>query len=137
MLRLVAGTEVKNVGRESSALEIKTPVAAVTATSSTQEDLARKLVLEHQIAGKTIRELIEASDVPADSSDQAARRASATAFTIGCGVLCRLGIILASGGHDAGLMSDSYATVVDSKLLVRRIPKLKKLNIDLAGLALY
>jgi hypothetical protein len=137
MLRLVAGTEVKNVDRESFDLEMKTPVAAATATSSAQEDYARKLVLGYQIAGKTVRELIEASDVPADSSDRAARLASMTAFTTGCVTLCRLGIILASGGHDVGLTLDSYATVVDSKLLVRRIPELKKLNIDLAGLALY
>lgn len=137
MLRLVAGTEVKNVDRERSALGIKTPSAAVAATSSAQEDYARKLVLGYQIAGKTVRELIEASDVPADSSDRAARLASMTAFTTGCIALTRIGIILASGGHDAGLTLDSYATVVDSKLLARRIPELKKLNIDLAGLALY
>lgn len=137
MLRLVAGTEVKNVDRESSALEIKTPVAAVTATLLAQQDYARKLVLGYQIAGKTIRELIEASNLPADSSDRAARLESLTAFTKGSIALCRIGIILASGGHDAELTLDSYATVVDSKLLVRRIPELKKLNIDLAGLALY
>lgn len=137
MLRLVAGTEVKNGRQESSELETKVPVAAATATSSPQEHLARQLILGYQIAGKAVRELIKDSDSPVDSSDEEARVKSMTAFRTGCIALSRFGIILAGGGRDLGLASDSYATVVDSKLLVRRIPELKKLTIDLAGLPLY
>lgn len=137
MLRLVAGTEVKNARRERSTLEIRVPVTPATAAPSTQEALARKLVLEHQIAGKTVRAMIEESDLPVNSSDRAVGLAAMTAFTTGTVTLCRIGIILASGGHELGLTLDSYATVVDSRLLLRRIPQLKKLTIDLAGLALY
>jgi len=135
VLRLVAGTEVKNAGRESSDQSVKGPAAVTTAAPAIQEALARKLVLEHRIAGKTVQQMIEESDAPADSSDRAAGLASMTAFTTGCVALTHLGIVLASGGHNLGLTLDSYATVVDGKRLVRRIPQLKKLTIDLAGLA--
>lgn len=137
VLRLVGGTEVTNASRESSDQSVKGTVAVTTAAPAIQEALARKLVLEHRIAGKTVRQMIEESDAPADSSDRAAALASMTAFTTGCVALTHLGIILASGGHNLGLTLDSYATVVDGKRLVRRIPQLKKLTIDLAGLALY
>lgn len=136
MLRLVAGTEVKGAGRECFAMSVKDAVAVATAAPASQEDLARQIIMSHPLAGSTVRDIIAASDVPSDSSQQASL-ASLTSFTTGTVALCGLGIILASGGHDQGLASDSYATVVDSKALTRRIPQLRKLSVELSGLALY
>jgi hypothetical protein len=136
MLRLVGGTEVKGAGRECFAMSVKEAVTAATAAPASQEDLARQIIMAHSLAGTTVRDIIAASDVPADSS-QKARLAALTNFTTGTVALCGLGIILASGGHEQGLASDSYATVIDSKALVRRIPALRKMSVELAGLALY
>ena len=63
MLRLVAGTEVKGAGRECFALSVKDAVAVATSSTSNQEELARKLVLDHVVSGKSVRDLIAASDL--------------------------------------------------------------------------
>jgi hypothetical protein len=52
-------------------------------------------------------------------------------------LLNKLGILVLKNGHEFDMVNDTYGTVVDSKLLVRRIPQLKKLGVDLTGLALY
>lgn len=69
------------MGRESSVSEIKVAVTPPRAAPFTQEAFARNLALEYQIAGKTVRAMIDESDVPADSSDLAAALVSMTAFT--------------------------------------------------------
>jgi hypothetical protein len=136
MLRLVAGTEVKGAGRECFAMGVKEAVAAVTAPASSQDGLARKLVLEHVVSGRSVRELIAASDLSPEARAKDSL-ASVTAYTTSMLALGKLGIMLVRGGKDIGLSADAYATVVDGKLLARRIPKLKTLAVELSGLALY
>lgn len=135
MLRLVAGTEVKGAGRECFAMSVKDAVAAVSAGPSAEADLARKMVLDFNIAGATIGQLIRAADAPAKPGDD--ELAAVRTFTTNMLKLNKLGIMLVKNGHELGLAADSYATVVDGKLLARRIPQLKKLPVELNGLALY
>jgi hypothetical protein len=136
MLRLVAGTEVKGAGRECFAMSVKDAVAVATASTSNQEELARKLVLDHVVSGKSVKELIAASDLSPEARAKDSL-ASVTAYTTSMLALGKLGIMLVRGGQDMGLAADAYATVVDGKLLARRIPKLKTLAVELSGLALY
>lgn len=135
MLRLVAGTEVKGAGRECFALSVKDAVAAVSAGPSGDAAMARKIVLEFNVAGSTIGQLIQAADAPAKPGDD--ELAAVRTFTANMLKLDKLGIMLLKNGHELGLASDSYATVVDGKLLARRIPQLKQLPVELNGLALY
>lgn len=135
MLRLVAGTEVKGAGRECFAMSVKDAVAAVTAGPSGDADLARKMVLDFSIAGSTIGQLIRAADEPAKPGDD--ELTAVRTFTTNMLTLTKLGIMLLKNGHELGLAADCYATVVDGKLLARRIPQLKKIPVELTGLALY
>ena len=54
-------------------------------------------------------------------------------------LLNKLGILVLKNGRelDMEMVNDTYDTIVDGKPRVRRIPQLKKLDIDLKGLALY
>ena len=119
MLRLVGGTDVKAVAQQES---------------STSEELARvrQLVLDYNFAGKPVREWIREPDLPTDEP-----LGSARALTMNMLQLNKLGVLLLKNGHEHGLANDTYGTVVDTKLLFRRIPELKMVRIDLAGLALY
>jgi hypothetical protein len=91
-----------------------------------------KLVLDYEFAGKAVREWIRAPDLPNEEP-----MGSVQTFTQNMLAFNKLGIFLLKNGHEHGLANDTYGTVVDSKPLIRRIPELKKLGIDLTGLALY
>jgi hypothetical protein len=93
---------------------------------------ARQLVLEYELAGKTVREWMRTPDL-LDHVDLA----SARAFVDSMLLLNKVGIMLLKNGHEHGIANDTYGTVVDAKLLARRIPRLKKLGLELTGLALY
>jgi hypothetical protein len=81
-----------------------------------------------------VREWIRAPDLPTSEPLDSTR-----AFTDSLLLLNKLGIFLLKNGRelDMAMVNDTYGTVVDSKPLIRRIPQLKKLGIDLTGLALY
>jgi hypothetical protein len=136
MLRLVGGTEVTNAAGKLAAQSKQDRERLPTVPPSPEADLARKLILEHPLAGSTIGTLIEASSRNPDATSEE-RWASVSTYTKACIAFQNLGIILCSGGLEEGLALDSFATVVDTKRLLRRIPALKKLPIDLTGLALY
>lgn len=131
MLTLVGGTEFKGEGQAAPA---KSAVAAATAPAQQTElaEQARKLVLDYELAGKTVREWMRTPDL-LDHVDLA----SARAFTDSMLLLNKVGIMLLKNGHEHGMVNDTYGTVVDAKLLARRIPQLKKLGLELTGLALY
>jgi hypothetical protein len=135
MLRLVGGTEFKGEDRQGSSTGRKDVVAATAPANQAElTEQARKLVLDYQFAGKAVREWIRAPDLPNDEP-----MGSVRTFTTNMLALNKLGILLLKNGRelDMDIVNDTYGTVVDSKLLVRRIPELKKLGIDLTGLALY
>jgi hypothetical protein len=133
MLRLVGGTEFKGEDRQDSSPGMKDVAAAtVPADQAELTEQVRKLVLDYELAGKAVREWIRAPDLPTDEL-----LGSARTFTTHMLTLNKLGIMLLKNGHEFGMVNDTYGTVVDSKPLVRRIPQLKKLGIDLTGLALY
>lgn len=133
MLRLVGGTEFKREGSQDSSARPKRAVAVMTPVPQAElMEQARKLVLDYKFAGKAVRELIRAPDLPTDEP-----LGSARTYTQNMLALNKLGIMLLKNGQEHGLVNDTYGTVVDSKLLVRRIPELKKLGIELTGLALY
>jgi hypothetical protein len=132
MLRLVAGTEFKGEDRQGSSAGRDDVVATASANQAALTEQARKLVLDYEFAGKAVREWIRAPDLPTDEP-----LGSVRTFTQNMLAFNKLGIMLLKNGQEHGLVNDTYGTVVDSKLLVRRIPELKKLGIDLTGLALY
>lgn len=135
MLRLVGGTEVKGEDRQGSSAGAKDVVAATApANQAALTEQARKLVLDYELAGKTVREWIRAPDLPTDEPLGNVRTLVDSML-----LLNKLGILVLRNGRelDMDMVNDTYGTVVDSKPLVRRIPELKKLGIDLTGLALY
>lgn len=133
MLGLVGGTDVKGEGRQGFSAGVKDVVAATEpANQAALTEQARKLVLDYEFAGKAVREWIRAPELPTDEP-----LGSARTYTENMLAFNKLGIMLLRNGLEHGLANDTYGTVVDSKLLVRRIPELKKLGIDLTGLALY
>jgi len=133
MVHLVAGTEFKGKDRQGFFAGRDNVVAATAlANQAALTEQARKLVLEYKFAGKAVREWIRAPDLPTDEP-----LGSVRTFTQNMLAFNKLGIMLLKNGQEHGLVNDTYGTVVDSKLLVRRIPELKKLGIDLTGLALY
>ena len=133
MLRIIGGTEFKGEDRKGSSAGKKNVIAATAPANQAElTEQARKLVLDYQFAGKAVREWIRAPDLPTDEP-----MGSVRTFTTNMLALNKLGILLLKNGQEHGLVNDTYGTVVDSKLLVRRIHELKKLGIDLTGLALY
>ena len=89
-------------------------------------------MLDCELAGKAVRQWIRAPDLPTNEPLGGART-----FVDSMLLLNKLGILLLKNGHEFDMVNDTYGTVVDSKPLVRRIPQLKELGIDLTGLALY
>jgi hypothetical protein len=133
MLRLVGGTEFKGKDRQGSSTGRKDVVAATApANQGELTEQARKLVLDYEFSGKPVREWIRAPDLPNEEP-----MGSVRTFAQNMLAFNKLGIMLLKNAQEHGLVNDTYGTVVDSKLLVRRIPELKKLGIDLTGLALY
>lgn len=135
MLRLVGGTEFKGEDRQGSSAGTNEVVAAAAPANQTAlTEQARRLVLGYYLAGKAVRDWIRAPDLPTDDP-----LGSVTVYTDNMLLLNKLGIFLLRNGRelDMDMVNDTYGTVVDSKLLVRRIPQLKKLGLDLNGLALY
>lgn len=94
--------------------------------------LARQLILDYDLGSKTIREAISAADGSFDDPLGPVSVHVANAL-----LLNKLGILLLKNGIELGLDKDSYATVWDPKPMKRRIPGLKKLDVDLVGFPLY
>lgn len=93
----------------------------------------REFVMSYPLGGTTVRRLIESPDAAGGGW------ASVEAFTSAMLALGRYGILLLrySRDDDLNLAVNYYAQVVDSKLLARRVPELKKIASSLTGLALY
>lgn len=117
MLKLVGGTDV---------IEQK-PVK-----NNELQAIARKIILEHVVAGKSVKQWIQEPDLPTDEL-----LGSSKALAKSMIALDKLGIGVLKNGEEHGLSNDTYGTVFDSALLCRRIPDLKKLDIDVTALALY
>lgn len=133
MLTLIGGTEFKGDGQAAPANRAKKVAAATTPAQQTElAEQARQLVLEYELGGKTVRDWMRTPDL-LDHVDLA----SARAFTNSMLLLNKVGIMLLKNGHEHGMVNDTYGTVVDAKLLARRIPQLKKFGLELTGLALY
>lgn len=135
MLRLVAGTEVKGAGRECYLMDIESAVKIATGGPVGDASVARNLILNHIVAGKSIRDLIAEPDSVA-ATDNTPLAATKT-YSKNMIILSRLGIVLLKNGYDHGLATDTYATVVDERLIKRHIPGLKRIPTDLKGFALY
>lgn len=123
-------TLVPRYPKHSKALcEIRT---AVPSLSSREEAVVREFIMSYSLGSTTVRQLIESPDSAGGGL------ASAAAFTKAMLSLTRYGIMLHYiTEEDGGLGANHYARVVDSKLLVRRIPELKKMFGCLTGLALF
>jgi hypothetical protein len=137
MLRLVGGTAVEGAGRECFAMSVEDAVAAAGVTSpKEQEDLARKLVMDHLIDGKSVRELMASAELAVTTGEGGLTAPVETYFTARR-ALDSLGITLSTGGASMGLATMTFATVIEPKKLKRTLPELKKLQLELLGLAIY
>lgn len=121
---------VNRYPKHSGALcEIRTGVSGL---SSRDEAVVREFIMSYSLGSTTVRQLIESPDSAGGGW------ASVTAFTKAMLALNRYGIILRYSGEDDLDAPVNYsAWVVDSKLLARRIPELKKLSGSITGLALF
>jgi hypothetical protein len=108
------------------------PTGRTAGVSGKDDELIREFILSYPLGGTTVRQLIESPNAAGGGWE------STTAFVKSMLALTRYGIMLRYCGDDeVDLAADYYAQVVDSKLLSRRIPALRKLATDLTGLALY
>lgn len=127
MLRLVGGTDVTGAGRECFKLSVADAVVSAAVVSpDAQLGVARKLVMDHRMADRTVRELI--SDVNANGLKN---------FTTALLALSKIGIALTTGGRSLGAADEAFATVVNELKLKKSIPSLKSMDVPLTGLALY
>jgi hypothetical protein len=100
--------------------------------SSRNEAIVREFIMSYSLGSTTVRQLIESPDSAGGGW------ASITAYTKAMLALTRYGIMLRrSRDDDADLAANCYAYVVDSRLLARRIPALKKMSGSITGLALF
>lgn len=137
MLRLVGGTAVEGAGRECFAMSVEDAVAAAgVASPKAQEDLARKLVMEYLIDGKSVRDLMAAAELAVTTGEGGSTAPVETYFTARR-ALDSLGITLSTGGASMGLATMTFATIIEPKKLKRTLPALKKLQVELLGLAIY
>jgi hypothetical protein len=137
MLRLVGGTAVEGAGRECFAMSVEDAVAAAGVSSPKgKEDLARKLVMDHTIGGKSVRELMASAELAVTTGDGGSTSPVDTYFTA-LRALDGMGIMLSSGGTSLGLTTMTFATVIEPKKLKRSLPELKKLDVELLGMAVF
>lgn len=113
---------------EPKAAGRKPDETAAPRTAGPLDDEVRKLVLSYETGSGTVDLLIK------NASDS---NKGLNAFASAGLVLVRMGIVLASGGASMGMGQDAYATVVDGRALRKRIPELKKIDIELEGLGIY
>ncbi len=137
MLRLVGGTAVEGAGRECFAMSVDDAVkAAGVASPKEKEDLARKLVMEHVVDGKSVRDMIAEAERAVTTGD-CGGAAPVSVYFSAMRALDRMGINLSSGGTSLGLTTDTFATVIEPKKLIRHLPALKKLQVELLGVAIF
>ena len=116
----------------------KEPTAAEVERLSpqAQQNLARKLVLSHIEEGKSVQTLINECNRGVLNMEPTIFESMAMSSGA-LRILSGIGICPTAGGRSWGLDNEVFATVVDKKLLLKRIPLLKKLTIELDGLPLY
>lgn len=116
--------------RQRSASKAEAPPISASPLSPADISSLRKFVMSRPLAGTTVQELLERTN--RDKDDVAGQL---TAFTTTMLALGRYGIMLRYDELDP--TADSYAEVVDAKLLARRVPELKNVAQSMGGLLLY
>lgn len=137
MLRLVGGTAVKGAGRECFLMSVPDAVAAAAAVSPKElEEVARKLIMRSELEGKSVKAWIDQAEEAQGGSGLSLVEAM-NAYQSARMALERAGIFLSTEGESMGLSNSVFATVFDAKKLVKSLPALKSISVDVAGLALF
>ncbi|WP_140401551.1 hypothetical protein [Burkholderia multivorans] len=108
-------------------------VVPATLLTQAEADYARKLILDYEYDGKSLRERLALAEKAITSGEGGL----GSPYWETMQLCTRMGIVLSTGGQSFGLATTTYATVLENKNLVRYIPALKKLSKKLPGLPLY
>lgn len=107
-----------------------------SASEDAQKAVARRLILAHIVGGKSVQTWI--NEINCGVLNQAPTIFESMAMSsLGLRILSEIGICPSSGGREWGLDNEIFATVAGKNLLLKELPALKKLTIELEGLPLY